>query len=133
MFFLHQNPIDIHLARKLRFTRITCGVTQKELGELVGVSFQQIQKYETGSNKISASRLYEICRVLNKPIISFFDNISIDQDYYNFDFPPESKVAEEDQKKTKEMINLIRVFNQIKDEEIRIRIINLISSIVKTK
>lgn len=132
MFFLHQNPIDIHLAKRLRFIRTTCNVTLNELGELVGVSYQQIHKYETGINKISASRLYEICRVLNKPITSFFENIEADPDYYNFDFPSEEDVWEEDQEKNKELINLVRVFNKIEDEETRISIINMIDTFVKT-
>ncbi len=127
------NPIDVHLANRLRLIRAQCNVTQYELGELIGVTFQQIQKYESALNKISASRLYEICRVLNKPISSFFENIVIDKDYYNFDFIAEEKVEHDDKKRNKKIINLIKVFNKIEDEELRLSIISLVDRIAKAK
>lgn len=132
MFFV-PSPIDLHLAKKLRAMRTQCGVTQYELGELIGVTFQQIQKYESALNKISASRLYEICRVLNRPLSSFFENMAVDEDYYNFEFVSENEVMQEDQERNKEVANLIKAFNQIKDEEVRKNVINLVDSIVKSK
>jgi transcriptional regulator with XRE-family HTH domain len=131
--FIQASPIDEHLAKRLRAIRTTCGVTQSELGELVGVTFQQIQKYESASNKISASRLYEICRVLNKPLNSFFDDILVEQGYYNFEFTPEKQVIFEDQAKNKEITSLVKVFNKIEDEELRLNIVNLVDAIIKAK
>jgi transcriptional regulator with XRE-family HTH domain len=58
------NPIDVHVGQRLRSLRLSKELTQEELGDLVGVSYQQIQKYETGANRISASRLYLLaCRL----------------------------------------------------------------------
>ena len=131
--FIEQNPIDHHLAKRLKLIRNSCGMTQDELGELIGVTFQQIQKYETALNKISASRLYEICRVLDKPISSFFSGISIDKEYYNFKFVSERKVLRENRKREKEITNLIGLFNQIENPEVRFSVIKLLSNIVKSQ
>ena len=128
--FMYKNPIDEHLAKRLKLIRKSCGVSQDKLGELVGVTFQQIHKYEAGVNKISASRLYEICRVLNKPLNSFFEDIDIEEGYFNIEFTPENEVARKDRMKNKELMNLTGSFNQITDPEIRLNIINLVSSLV---
>jgi transcriptional regulator with XRE-family HTH domain len=129
--FLDPTPIDLHIARRLRKIRTECGVTQDELGELIGVAFQQIQKYEAALNRISAGKLYEICRVLNKPVSSFFDDMKVDEGYYNFEFTPERAVESQEKERGKKITNLIKVFNKIKDEETRLSIINLVSSISK--
>lgn len=68
-----QHPIDITVGKKLRHRRWMLGMTQQSLGALIGVKFQQIQKYETGANRISASRLWEASRALDVPITYFFD------------------------------------------------------------
>ncbi len=130
--FFKQSPIDKHIASKLKIIRSQSGVTQNELGELVGVTFQQIQKYETGLNKVSASRLYEICRVLNKPINSFFEDIQIEEGYYNFEFTPEEEVANQDNLRKKEILHLIKLFNKAQNEDVRARIIDLVDSVVKS-
>ena len=66
------NPVDIYVGGRLRLRRMMCGLSQEVLGEKVGVTFQQIQKYERGTNRIGASRLYEISEHLNTPISFFF-------------------------------------------------------------
>lgn len=131
MFFL-PSPIDLHLAKRLRAIRLESDVTQHELGDLIGVTFQQIQKYENASNKISASRLYEICRVLNRPISSFFENIEIENDYYNFDFVCENELNLEEKERNKEVTNLVKFFNKISDQEVRRKIVELVESFVKS-
>ncbi len=67
------HPTDILVGAKTRFYRHLAGITQADLGTAVGCKFQQIQKYETGANRVSASRLMMIARVLNVPIAHFFD------------------------------------------------------------
>lgn len=131
--FFKTSPLDLHLAKRLKEIRSHSGVTQDELGELIGISFQQIQKYETALNKISASRLYEICRVLNKPITSFFENINVENGYYNFKFTPEETTEYEDNLRKKEVRNLVKLFNQAKNADVREKIINLVESIVRAK
>ena len=69
------HPVDEHVGRKLRLFRVNAGYSQSELGEAVGVRFQQVQKYESGLNRVSASRLWDFARVLEVPIYSFFEGI----------------------------------------------------------
>jgi transcriptional regulator with XRE-family HTH domain len=69
------NPIDIHVGGRVRMRRILMGMSQEKLGEEIGLTFQQIQKYEKGSNRISASRLYQISRILNVPVQYFFEDV----------------------------------------------------------
>ena len=70
-----KHPVDVHVGKRIRHRRWMVGMTQQQLGEAVGIKFQQIQKYERGANRISASRLYDIAKVLGVPINFFFDHI----------------------------------------------------------
>ena len=70
-----KHPIDVHVGKRLRHRRWMVGMTQQQLGEKVGIKFQQIQKYETGMNRISASRLYEIAEALEAPVSYFFEGL----------------------------------------------------------
>lgn len=67
------HPVDVHVGHMIRTTRRARGMTQQMLAAHIGVKFQQVQKYETGANRVSASRLWEIARVLDMPINHFFD------------------------------------------------------------
>ncbi|MFP4043968.1 MAG: helix-turn-helix domain-containing protein [Rhodosalinus sp.] len=67
--------IDIEVGRRIRERRTTLGMSQTELGRLAGVKFQQIQKYETGANRVSASRLYTIAAALGVPVSHFFERV----------------------------------------------------------
>ncbi len=69
------NPIDIHVGNRLRSCRTMLGITQEKLGEAVGITFQQLQKYERGINRISASRLFNLSQVLGVPVCFFFDEL----------------------------------------------------------
>ena len=66
------NPIDIHVGHRLRLRRTLLGLSQDRLGAAIGLTFQQVQKYERGANRIGASRLFELSRVLDVPIGFFF-------------------------------------------------------------
>lgn len=70
-----KHPVDIHVGKRVRHRRWMVGMTQQQLGERVGIKFQQIQKYETGMNRISASRLWDIAEVLGVPISFFFEGL----------------------------------------------------------
>lgn len=70
------HPIDIHVGARLRLRRVLLGLSQADLGERVGLTFQQIQKYERGANRIGASRLYELTQILDVPVSFFFDGIA---------------------------------------------------------
>jgi transcriptional regulator with XRE-family HTH domain len=69
------HPVDVHVGKKVFQRRWMLGMTQQQLGEKVGIRFQQIQKYESGANRISASRLWEIAAALQAPVSFFFDGL----------------------------------------------------------
>ncbi len=69
------HPIDVHVGSRVRLRRTLLGMNQTQLGEKLGLSFQQIQKYENGANRISASRLYQMTRILDVPVSFFFDGL----------------------------------------------------------
>ena len=70
-----KHPVNIHVGRRVRHCRWMKGMTQQQLGDKVGVKFQQIHKYETGANRISASRMWGIAAALDVPVTFFFDGL----------------------------------------------------------
>ncbi|NDV01580.1 helix-turn-helix domain-containing protein [Pseudoroseicyclus tamaricis] len=70
-----KHPVDVHVGKRIRHRRWLNGTTQQQLAEKVGIKFQQIQKYETGMNRVSASRLWEISQTLGVPISFFFEGL----------------------------------------------------------
>ena len=74
----NNNPIDVHVGRRVRLRRTLLGMSQEQLGDALNITFQQVQKYERGSNRISASRLWDIGQILDVPVSFFFDDISDD-------------------------------------------------------
>ena len=69
------HPVDVHVGKRVRHRRWLIGMTQQQLAEQVGIKFQQIQKYETGANRVSASRLWDIADALDVPVSFFFEGI----------------------------------------------------------
>lgn len=69
------HPVDVHVGKRVRHRRWLVGMTQQQLAEKVGIKFQQIQKYETGANRISASRLWDISEAMDVPVAFFFEGI----------------------------------------------------------
>jgi transcriptional regulator with XRE-family HTH domain len=105
------HPVDIHVGDKLRQRRWMTGITQQQLGNAVGTKFQQIQKYENGSNRVSASRLWDIAKALDVPISFFFEGI-------------DGQVADTGEAHAsilsdKEAVNLVRVYSAIPKEQRR--------------
>ena len=70
------NPVDLHVGARIRMRRKILGVSQEKLADDLGLTFQQVQKYERGANRVSASKLYEIARSLQAPISYFFDGLA---------------------------------------------------------
>jgi len=75
-----KHPVDVHVGKRIRHRRWLVGMTQQQLAEKVGIKFQQIQKYETGMNRVSASRLWDIAAALTIPVSFFFEGLGEDQD-----------------------------------------------------
>jgi transcriptional regulator with XRE-family HTH domain len=124
-----KNPLDAHIGKKLREIRTLVGMSQDDVGEIIGVTMQQVQKYETAHNRISASKLYEFAQSINKPIHSFFEDYVADNTYSNIDFKPEKKCLELESHNQKEIHSLLVAFNQIEDLQIKKDFIVLAKSI----
>ncbi len=73
------NPIDVHVGSRLRLRRMLLGMSQEKLGERLGLTFQQIQKYEKGVNRIGASRLYQLAHILSVPVQFFYEEMQLDE------------------------------------------------------
>ena len=101
------DPVDVHVGRRLRQARFLAGMSQEELGTGIGVSFQAVQKYEHGENRLSASRLFKAARLLDRPISFFFEELGGEA------------TAKESNGFSREEIELVRHFRQIPSEEVR--------------
>ncbi len=122
-------PIDVHVGARLRQRRRLLGMSQTHLGDALGVSYQQMQKYERGANRISASRLFDLSRILDVPIQFFFDDMpaavaasSPAQGGGRTKKPPR---YEPDPMATRETLELVRGYYKIRDPQIRKRLFEL--------
>lgn len=130
------NPIDRYVGSRVRMRRILLGMSQEKLGEALGLTFQQIQKYEKGTNRIGASRLQQISTTLNVPPAFFFDGAPLQTDVAGG--RGELGVAEEasssfvlDFIATTEGLQLNKAFARIQDPKVRKRIIDLVASLAE--
>lgn len=124
------NPIDIHVGSRVKLSRVMKGWTQEKLGDSIGVTFQQIQKYEKGVNRISASRLQKISDLLDTPVAFFFEDAPHKGDAKNVGLEESSSNEYViDFLSSSEGLKLNRAFLQIKDPKIREKIIDLVQSI----
>ncbi len=120
-------PIDAHVGARVRVRRTLLGMNQTNLGDAIGVSYQQMQKYENGANRISASRLFDLSRVLDVPIQYFFEEIPpaiaasspATEKRGRAKKPPS---YEPDPIATRETLELVRAYYKITDPEIRKRL-----------
>ena len=121
------NPIDRHAGSRVRMRRMIVGMSQEKLGEALGITFQQVQKYENGTNRISASRLQQIAKVLGVPIQFFFEGAPhvSSQRVTATDVSPDY-VA--DFLTTSEGVQLTRAFVRITDPIVRRRFISLVKA-----
>ena len=71
-----KNPVDLHIGQRVRHRRWLLGMTQQQLAQSVGIRFQQIQKYESGANRVSASRLWDLAQALDIPVSFFFEGLA---------------------------------------------------------
>ena len=131
-------PIDKHVGKRLRVRRSLLGLSQEKLAEQVGVTFQQIQKYERGTNRVSSSRLYQFSIILGVPIDYFFDEmdkaIEPESTLGMSDNSQESFGTDdaEDIMQNKETIKLVRTYYKIKDKNARQDILKLMNTLAKT-
>jgi transcriptional regulator with XRE-family HTH domain len=125
------HPIDKHVGARLRMQRMLIGMSQEKLGEALGITFQQIQKYEKGANRIGASRLQELARILNvAPAFFFEDAPSGGAPAAGFAEPSASSYLV-DFLSTPEGLQLNKAFALIRDPKIRRSILDLVASLAR--
>ena len=130
------SPIDVHVGGRVRMRRTLLGMSQGKLGNAMGLTFQQVQKYEKGANRISASKLHAISCVLNVPVSFFFDDISKEASGQPvLSAPALSEPAagpyEEDPMSKRETLVLVRAYYGIGDLDVRKDILHLMRSLRK--
>jgi transcriptional regulator with XRE-family HTH domain len=121
------NPVDMHVGSRVRMRRMMLGISQEKLANALGLSFQQVQKYEKGANRIGASRLEHISRFLQVPVAFFFEGAS------------DASAVATSEENTRALINdfasspeglrLVQSFAQIEDADVRRRIVDLVQAI----
>jgi transcriptional regulator with XRE-family HTH domain len=125
------NPVDIHVGNRVRLQRMLIGISQEKLGERLGLTFQQVQKYEKGINRIGASRLFELSRVLGVPVQFFYEDAPVSgaqsaapgfaersSDSHVFEFLS-----------SREGLELNRAFSRITDPKVRKSVLDLVRSL----
>lgn len=109
------NPVDLHVGKRLRQRRCLLGMTQQQLASSVGIKFQQVQKYESGANRISASRLWALSRSLDVPVTYFFEGLNGEIEREVNGFPDERVTVKPSVFEDKETIDLVRAYYGMSD------------------
>ena len=137
------NPVDVHVGARVRLRRTLLGMSQEKLGEALGLTFQQVQKYERGANRVGSSRLYDLSRVLDVPVSFFFDDMS---DETRAQTPglmasgiaapvggdaPEP-IPSNDPLTKRETLDLVRAYYRISDPHVRKRVYELAKALANT-
>lgn len=128
------SSIDEYVGARLKQRRTLMGLSQEKLADAVGITFQQIQKYENGANRVSAGRLFEFSTILGVPINYFFEKIAPKQDHGAFGLAESEQAGFESQGdliQKKETIDLIRTYYQIKNEDQRRDLLKMLKTMVK--
>ncbi len=126
-------PVDVHVGNRVRVRRTMLGMSQEKLGESVGLTFQQVQKYESGMNRISSSRLFELSKVLDVPVSFFFDDMPPEVSGERTGRPTglaeaQGAVYEVDTLANPETLKLIRAYYRIKSVKARKRLFELVKA-----
>ncbi|WP_417824852.1 helix-turn-helix domain-containing protein [Thalassospira lucentensis] len=126
------NPVDIHVGARVRLRRTLLGMSQEKLGEAIGLTFQQVQKYERGANRVGASRLYDLSRVLEVPVSFFFDDmpdeISSKSVHERREMSESPDPFDNDPMNRRETLELVRAYYRITDPNQRKKVFELVKS-----
>lgn len=132
------SPVDVHVGARIRLRRTLLGMSQERLGDALGLTFQQVQKYERGVNRVGASRLFDLSRILDVPISFFYDNMPGGQ--AGGSLPGSSPAAgfaegqegyadaSDEVMNKRETLELVRAYYRIADPTVRKRMFELIKS-----
>ena len=130
------NPVDIHVGKRVKLRRNILHITQQQLAKMLGLTFQQIQKYEKGGNRIGASRLWDISKVLGVPVGFFYEEIDDETDAQS----PRPKNDDEeylreltnDPMQREETLKLVRAYYKIHNRTLAKNILNVIETASKS-
>ena len=132
------NPIDVHVGQRIRQRRALRGLSQEKVAEALGLTFQQVQKYERGTNRVGSSRLFDLTRILGVPISYFFEEMEAgvaDKSPSRLMGVTESKMqepfAEPDPLAKRETLELMRAYYRIADPRVRKRVFELTKALAK--
>jgi len=126
------HPVDIYVGSRVRLRRTLKGMSQQKLAAALGLTFQQIQKYERGTNRIGASRLFELSEILDVPTSFFFDGLNVPKAVAAApaglsDVPQRSYEA--DQFSKREILELVRAYDRIQDPDVRDRVFAMVKAV----
>lgn len=121
------NQIDIHVGKQIRLRRTILGLSQADISEKLGLTFQQVQKYEQGTNRIGSSRLYDLSRILDVSITYFFDEMV--KGVTSNSLPYASQNLRNDPAAKRETLELVRAFSKIEDQSVKDSILNIINEL----
>ena len=131
------NPIDVHVGGRVRLRRTLLGMSQEKLGEALGLTFQQVQKYERGANRIGSSRLFDLSRVLDVPVSFFFDDMADEiklqtpSQLIGVELDEAPATYEHDPLTKRETLELVRAYYRISDPQVRKRVYELAKALAE--
>ena len=131
------NPIDVHVGARIRQRRTLLGMSQEKLGEAIGLTFQQVQKYERGANRVGSSRLFDLARVLDVPVSYFFEDMSAGTASKSPSrlrglAEPKPEPFEPYPLAKRETLELVRAYYRIADPAVRKRVFELTKALGRT-
>jgi len=128
------NPVDVHVGSRVRLRRTMLGMSQEKLGEAIGLTFQQVQKYERGANRVGASRLFELSRVLDVPVSFFFDDMPSEtalRASRSGHLAEDGAPIELDPMAKRETLELVRAYYRITDAGVRKKVFELAKALAR--
>ena len=135
----NNNAIDLHVGKRLRLRRTLLGLSHEQLGSELNITFQQVQKYERGANRISASRLWDMSQILDVPISYFFDDMSETTMQSSprrvargLDHGDDADERAKDPMARRETLELVRTYYTIGDASLRKRVAEMVKAVAAT-
>jgi transcriptional regulator with XRE-family HTH domain len=125
-------PVDCHVGSRVRMRRLVAGMSQEALADQIGVTFQQVQKYEKGKNRISASRLQQIAAILNLPVHLFFEGGPESREFKRRNSPSPTLGYISDFVSSRDGLALMRAFASINDAALRRAVVRMVETLAGT-
>ena len=126
-------PVDVHVGSRVRLRRTLLGMSQDKLGKALSLTFQQIQKYERGANRIGSSRLYKLSQILDVPVSFFFDDMPSEVTGKAMGMSEGGKQTfEVNQLSRRETLELVRAYYKIKDPAVRKKLFEMVKALGKS-